>query len=307
MGSMNVCLLVAIVLFTAATAAQPLKDWTQKLSKLDKSKGGYRRSGHPGQSLPKDDHNRTLLNRQTTSCAPDDFQCDDGQCIPYSWRCDFGHDCVDHSDEFHCIQDCTGEHQFQCTNGNCVPSNYYCDGDNDCGDLTDEQDCDLVPCTESEFRCDNHICIDASWVCDGFDNCRTGWDEINCTCRHDQFECADGSRCISHDWICNGVSECHDNSDELNCVCDPDTKYTCANGRCIPNNWRCDGDNDCGDVSDEIGCPTLHPSVCADVLSIMACALMNETVRPICDLFYDGHRFCRKYCDLCSDGVTVFH
>lgn len=37
-------------------------------------------------------------------------------------------------------RNCTSE-EFQCSNGNCVPFQWRCDGDNDCGDNTDEGCC----------------------------------------------------------------------------------------------------------------------------------------------------------------------
>merc|ERR1712213_226726 len=203
---------------------------------------------------------------------------------------------------------CNGT-DFQCKNGQCIQNDWVCDTEADCTDGSDELDCHKVQCPAGEVQCDNYICIEAQWVCDGDDDCRDGWDERNCTgsCRADQFRCGDGSRCIDARWQCDGDDDCNDASDELNCKCDDATQFTCANGRCIDAGWKCDGDNDCGDASDEKNCPTLHPSLCGDMMSIRDCALMNETAHPICMDAVDGHKYCRKYCGLCIDMHTATH
>ncbi|XP_059153683.1 sortilin-related receptor-like isoform X1 [Physella acuta] len=245
--------------------------------------------------------------RQVT-CPPLHFQCNDGGCVQDDWKCDIDRDCADGSDEVGCPVDCSGEHQFLCANGRCLTKEYQCDGDNDCGDMSDEIDCHKVVCSAGEIQCDNFLCIEAAWLCDGSDDCRDGWDERNCTgaCEDNQFRCADGSKCIDLNWECDGDDDCYDASDEKNCVCTP-YQFQCHNGRCINGNWKCDGDNDCGDASDETDCPTIHPSICDDMMTVRDCALMNETNHPICLDPVDGPKFCRKYCSLCLSNINLTH
>merc|ERR1711962_761211 len=239
------------------------------------------------------------FKRQAASCAANEFQCASGQCIQSDWTCDTEKDCTDGSDELNCPGDCSGSHQLKCNNGKCITKEFQCDGD--CGDLTDEVDCHKVQCPMGEVQCDNYLCIEAAWVCDGDNDCRDNWDERNCTgaCSASQFKCADGSKCIDARWKCDGDDDCADASDELACTCDATTEWKCGNGRCIDATWRCDRDNDCGDATDENNCPTIHPSLCGDMMTARDCALMNETAHPICLDAIDGHKYCRKFCSLC--------
>jgi len=256
----------------------------------------------------KKNHNTKARQARQVVCKPDEFSCKSGECIQSDWSCDTEADCTDGSDELNCPTDCSGSHQLQCKNGQCISKEFQCDGDNDCGDLTDEIDCHKVECPAGEVQCDNYLCIESTWICDGDDDCGDNWDERNCTgaCAANQYKCKDGSKCIDARWQCDGDDDCADSSDELNCVCAAD-EFQCANGRCIDATWRCDRDNDCGDASDEAACPTLHPSLCSDMMSVRDCALMNETAHPICADAVDGHKYCRKFCGLCIATHTATH
>ncbi|PVD30331.1 hypothetical protein C0Q70_09595 [Pomacea canaliculata] len=79
-----------------------------------------------------------------------------------------------------------------------------------------------------------------------------------------------------------------------------DGRFECTSGECIMLDWTCDNQFDCFDGSDERDCPTLHPSVCSDIMSIRDCVLMNETAKPICEHGELGFKYCRKFCDLCQ-------
>ncbi|XP_025093688.1 very low-density lipoprotein receptor-like [Pomacea canaliculata] len=271
-----VCLVLAVLVVTKAIKLKKNKDLTKK---------------------PE------FVRRQASTCGDGRFECTSGECIMLDWTCDNQFDCFDGSDERDCPCECSGEHQFKCRNGPCIPVSFLCDYDDNCGDGSDETNCDHASCGPDQIQCDNMKCIYETWLCDGDDDCRNGLDESDeqCggTCNSQQFQCADGSRCIPIHMKCNGDRNCADGSDEADCVCNDD-QFKCAGGRCIPGSWHCDGDNDCGDYSDEIGCPTLHPSVCSDIMSIRDCVLMNETAKPICEHGELGFKYCRKFCDLCQ-------
>lgn len=89
-----------------------------------------------------------------TACAPNEFQCSSGECIPHHYYCNNETNCQDLSDEIDCHHHLnttrTLKESFQvscplshimCHNGLCISELYQCDGDNDCGDWSDEEGC----------------------------------------------------------------------------------------------------------------------------------------------------------------------
>lgn len=100
-----------------------------------------------------------------SGCNWNEFQCNDGKCIPQNYLCDGGNDCNNGEDEYNCSSNdvylydsnftndagsydsassydasssCLG---FECYNGDCIPLSYRCDGANDCSNGEDELGC----------------------------------------------------------------------------------------------------------------------------------------------------------------------
>ncbi|MEE6463339.1 hypothetical protein FKM82_005872 [Ascaphus truei] len=96
-------------------------------------------------------------------CESDRFHCENGKCIPETFKCNHLDDCGDGSDEKLCakvnrptaasFQPCAFN-QFQCLSRftkayTCLPNSLKCDGNIDCLDLGDEIDCDVPKCGQS--------------------------------------------------------------------------------------------------------------------------------------------------------------
>uniref|UniRef100_A0A8C4S884 Low density lipoprotein receptor-related protein 8, apolipoprotein e receptor n=1 Tax=Erpetoichthys calabaricus TaxID=27687 RepID=A0A8C4S884_ERPCA len=217
------------------------------------------------------------------TCAPTDFACRNGQCVPARWRCDGEAECSDGSDEAETtcsksapvVYFCDVSQRWTCPpekfncggpSNKCISLSWRCDGETDCENSTDEAGC---PCPSGEFQCRNKKCIATIFVCDGDDDCGDSSDEERCslpTCAPHEFQC-NNSVCIPELWSCDGDPDCADKSDESIEHCGHKTEparpscasseFQCANGECVHLNWKCDGEPDCKDKSDESSCPVL--------------------------------------------------
>lgn len=72
-----------------------------------------------------------------SACAPNEFQCSNGRCIPFEKQCDGYADCDQNEDEEGCDKPCSS-HELRCANGDCIPLHKQCDGFKDCLDGSDE-------------------------------------------------------------------------------------------------------------------------------------------------------------------------
>ncbi|XP_045215068.2 very low-density lipoprotein receptor-like [Mercenaria mercenaria] len=109
---------------------------------------------------------------------PDQFQCEQGDCIHISQMCNFVPDCIDLSDENCDFAECL-DTEYRCDNGQCIPSKSHCDSVRDCHDGSDEILCESCK-TEKAFHCDVARCIPLRLRCDKYRDCKDGADEENC-------------------------------------------------------------------------------------------------------------------------------
>jgi hypothetical protein len=245
--------------------------------------------------------------KASSVCTDKQFNCSAYSCISTDYVCDTINDCYNNEDEKNCPQDCSGPHQFRCLHdSSCISQRKHCDGHPDCIDWSDEANCAEFDCLEGYTHCVTSLeCIRESYRCDGDRDCEDGSDEAGCpvnptTCASTQFHCRTGARaCITKGWVCDGDKDCMDGSDEQGCTC-KSGDFSCSNGGCVTGTWKCDGDNDCGDMSDELRCPEAPANTCSDVLTAIDCMAMNTTAHPICTVPADAHKFCRKFCNMCT-------
>ncbi|XP_004538385.3 uncharacterized protein lrp13b isoform X1 [Maylandia zebra] len=175
-----------------------------------------------------------VLRGQISECSHDQWQCDDGGCIPAVWRCDGDGDCLDGSDEVDCTglrgSDCPPG-QFACVDSvGCVKASARCDGQKQCPTGSDEENCPVTEgCLDSDWTCQNHICIPKELRCNGIDDCMDNSDEKDCDlCSEGSIRCPEGT-CLSADEQCDGMFHCSDESDE---------PITCGRA-CVMDNGGC--------------------------------------------------------------------
>ncbi|EDV93370.1 GH19273 [Drosophila grimshawi] len=173
--------------------------------------------------------------QQQNHCYDGEFQCDNGQCISATLKCDLSKDCQDGSDEtfVQCHDlNCT---ERRCAYGACFKRSKMCDGILDCWDGTDEHWLDCTPLEDSAYTILRGNCLNEE---------------------QEQFECKESKECLPQSQLCDSVAQCRDKSDERKDFCFgtpcPAGSFSCNYGACIPKSALCDHIIDCHDGSDEL-------------------------------------------------------
>ncbi|XP_068521195.1 very low-density lipoprotein receptor-like [Anas acuta] len=92
------------------------------------------------------------INCPSQTCRPDQFGCEDGNCVHGSRQCSGVRDCLDGTDEANCnnVVQCSGPGKFKCRSGECIDINKVCNQQRDCKDWGDEP---LKECNKNECDC----------------------------------------------------------------------------------------------------------------------------------------------------------
>lgn len=92
-----------------------------------------------GENDSSDEHEKCP---KLPSCLPSEFKCSNNHCIAYDLYCNGENDCMDNSDEKHCMEFCDSATQMLCPiDVTCIPLVRKCDGIRDCSDGADENNC----------------------------------------------------------------------------------------------------------------------------------------------------------------------
>ena len=249
---------------------------------------------------------RTYPTIAQTTCQKGQYQCYDGTCILFHYRCDNIADCPDHSDEMYCDEVCSvGFHCFlSCAQPYCACNKNYIQLDKKCIPLYRWYE-------RWTHRQHNNALTQATQLSEGT-RCPNGWSKCTASAK---------TSCYPNEKIC--VFERDITGDTLYCkntehlqFCEKHkcpSMFSCYNTYCIPFHMVCDGVSDCPDSRDEasercnnLSCPGMlrcrHDGLCIHhhfyCDGVVHC-LVSQDDEDICDSIQ-----CHKGCH-CT-GRTMF-
>ncbi|XP_071884008.1 uncharacterized protein [Anas platyrhynchos] len=111
------------------------------------------------------------INCPSQTCRPDQFRCEDGNCVHVSRQCSGVRDCLEGTDEANCnnVIQCSGPGKFKCKSGECIDTNKVCNQQRDCKDWGDEP---LKECNINECDCPSGFEFVDKRNCGDFDECQ---------------------------------------------------------------------------------------------------------------------------------------
>uniref|UniRef100_A0A8B9W0E8 EGF-like calcium-binding domain-containing protein n=1 Tax=Anas zonorhyncha TaxID=75864 RepID=A0A8B9W0E8_9AVES len=147
--------------------------------------------------------NEISCGPQSTQCILVSWKCDGEK------DCNRDPDCKDGSDEINCPSQTCRPDQFRCEDGNCVHGSRQCSGVRDCLDGTDEANCnDVIQCSgPGKFKCRSGECIDINKVCNQQRDCKDWGDEPLKECNIHECDCPAGFEFVDKR-NCGDIDEC---------------------------------------------------------------------------------------------------